>query len=109
MTATYPCSNCHKRFRRGGYKECPEYEAMLISGNNGCLSFEYDNMSLFRSNTKMDESLSVTIIDAIYQEALRELDDERRRELIDQEKERIKTRKPFLSRLFPWKITITRR
>lgn len=45
----------------------------------------------------------------IHRAAVKEIEEENYRVAVDAEKERIRQHVPLLHRLFPWKITITRR
>lgn len=47
--------------------------------------------------------------DDIFNKAKEEVEEESFREKVEAEKERIRNKRPLLHRLFPWKITITRR
>lgn len=53
--------------------------------------------------------MQVVDIKKIQEEAEKELQQEKERQLIDELKVKLKTKRPLSHRLFPWKITVTRR
>ena len=61
------------------------------------------------SSEKMWSRDGIVNIALLKAQAQQELDDEARRSAVDAMKEKMRNKKPLWDRLFPWKITITRK